>query len=97
MATKVKPLLDNVLVELRKEDKVTESGIVLPDTASEEKPQEGLVIAVGAGKTEDGKLVVPEVKKGDKVLFAKYSGTEIQIDNKDHLILKSDDILAIIE
>lgn len=96
MATKVKPLLDNVLVELKKEEKMTQSGIVLPDTAGEDKPQEGVVIEVGSGKIEEGKEIKPGVKKGDKVLFAKYSGTEIKIDNKEHLILKNEDILAII-
>jgi len=93
----VRPLADNILVELKKEEKMTESGIVLPDTAGGDKPQEGLVISAGPGKFDDGKLIKPEVKKGDKVIFAKYSGTEITIDNKDHLILKSDDILAVIE
>lgn len=93
----VRPLADNILVEMKKEEKMTKSGIVLPDTASEDKPQEGLVVAVGPGKMDDGVLVRPEVKKGDTVIFAKYSGTEIKIDGKDHLILKSDDILAVIE
>ena len=97
MATKVKPLGDNVLVSLKKEEKVTTSGIVLPDTANEDKPQEGTVMAVGAGKVKNGKEVKPEVKKGDRVLFAKYSGTEIKIGGEEHLILKSDDILAIME
>ena len=97
MATKVKPLQDNVLVELKKEEKVTETGIVLPDSANEDKPQEGIVKAVGAGKISHGKEVKPEVKEGDKILFAKYSGTEIKIDKEDYLILKSDDILAVIE
>jgi chaperonin GroES len=97
MATKVRPLADNVLVEIKKEDKVTASGIVLPDTANEDKPQEGLVIAVGEGKMVKGELVKPAVKKGDTVIFAKYSGTEIKIKSKDHLILKSEDILAVVE
>ncbi|MBD3238475.1 MAG: co-chaperone GroES [Candidatus Moranbacteria bacterium] len=94
--TKVKPLADNVLVKLKKEEKVTDSGIVLPDTASEDKPQEGEVIAVGEGKYDDGVKIKPEVKKGDQIIFAKYSGTEIKINNQEHLILKSEDILAII-
>jgi chaperonin GroES len=97
MTTKIKPLGENILVELKKEDKMTKSGIVLPDTANEEKPQEGLVKAVGKGKIEDGKEIKPEVKTGDKIIFAKYSGTEIEIDGKEHLILKGDDVLAIIE
>ncbi|MEA3273395.1 MAG: co-chaperone GroES [Patescibacteria group bacterium] len=97
MTSKIKPLGENILVELKKEDKMTESGIVLPDTANEEKPQEGIVKAVGSGKIEDGKEIKPEVKAGDKIIFAKYSGTEIEIDEKEHLILKGDDVLAIIE
>ena len=96
MATKVKPLADNILVELKKEEKITESGIVLPDSASEDKPQEGTVIAVGEGKMQAGKTVKPAVKSGDKVIFAKYSGTEIKIEGKEHLILKSEDILAVL-
>ncbi|MFH1559128.1 MAG: co-chaperone GroES [Patescibacteria group bacterium] len=75
MNQKIKPLADNILVALKKEDKMTKSGIVLPDTADQEKPQEGLVIATGPGKIEDGKEIKPQVKKGDSVLFAKYSGT----------------------
>ncbi|MBD3244511.1 MAG: co-chaperone GroES [Candidatus Moranbacteria bacterium] len=97
MANKIKPLGDNILVELKQEDKVTESGIVLPDTASEDKPQEGIVVAVGPGKFDDGVKIKPEVKKGDKIIFAKYSGTEINIGKKEHLILKNEDILAVIE
>jgi chaperonin GroES len=96
MATKVKPLADNILVELKQEEKVTDSGIVLPDTASEDKPQEGVVVAVGEGKIQDGKTIKPEVNPGDKVIFAKYSGTEIKIEGKEHLILKNDDILAVL-
>ncbi len=97
MVTKIKPLGENILVELKKEDKTTKSGIVIPDTANEEKPQEGLVKAVGSGKIENGKKIEPEVKKGDKVIFAKYSGSEIEIDGKEHLILKGEDILAVVE
>lgn len=96
-ANNVRPLGDNILVELKKEDKVTASGIVLPDTASEDKPQEGLVIAVGPGKTEKGEEIKPQVKKGDRIIFAKYSGTEIKINDREHLILKNDDILAVVE
>jgi len=80
---------------LEKEEK-TKGGIVLPDTAKE-KPQEGEVIAIGTGrKLEDGKTVPLEVKKGDKVLFSKYGGTEVKLDGEEHLIMKEDDILAII-
>ena len=76
---------------------VTKGGIVLPDTA-QEKPQEAEVIAIGKGKvTTEGKVVAPEVKAGDKVLFGKYSGTEIKVDGKEYLILKEEDILAIVK
>jgi chaperonin GroES len=97
MATKIKPLGENILVELKKEDKVTKTGIVIPDTANEEKPQEGIVKAVGSGKIENGKEIKPEVQEGDRIIFAKYSGTEIEIDGKEHLILKGEDILATIK
>lgn len=85
----IQPLGENVLVKIVKVDAKTKSGIVLPETASQEKPQEGMVIAVG----DDKKI---KVKKNQKVLFAKYSGTEIKIAGEDHLILKNEDILAIV-
>jgi chaperonin GroES len=75
---------------------VTKGGIVLPDTAKE-KPQEAEVVAVGKGKISDGKTIAPEVKVGDKILFGKYSGTEITMDGKEYLILKEEDILAILK
>lgn len=93
---KVKPLGDRVLVEVLEAEEVTKGGIVLPDTAKE-KPQQGKVVAVGKGKvTDDGKTVAPEVKAGDVVLYGKYSGTELKIDNKNLLMLKEEDILGII-
>jgi len=93
---KVQPLGDRVLLKpLEAEDK-TKGGIILPDTAKE-KPQEGEVIAAGKGKVEDGKTIALEVKVGDKVLYGKYSGTEIKVDGEDHLIVKEEDILAIIK
>jgi len=94
---KVKPLNDRVL-ELRiGEEEKTSGGIIIPDTAKE-KPQEGKVVAVGPGRVNDeGKKIALDVKAGDKVLFGKYSGTEIKIDGVEHLIMKEDDILAIIE
>jgi chaperonin GroES len=85
----IQPLGENVLVKIVKVDAKTKSGIVLPETASQEKPQEGIVIAVG----NDKKI---KVKKNQKILFAKYSGTEIKIAGEDHLILKNEDILAIV-
>jgi len=94
---KVKPLNDRVLVLRIGEEEKTSGGIIIPDTAKE-KPQEGKVIAVGPGKVnEEGKKIALDVKAGDKVLFGKYSGSEINIDGVEHLIMREDDILAIIE
>jgi chaperonin GroES len=94
---KVKPLNDRVLVLRTGEEEKTSGGIIIPDTAKE-KPQEGKVIAVGPGKVNDeGKKMALDVKAGDKVLFGKYSGTEINIDGVEHLIMREEDILAIIE
>lgn len=94
---KVKPLNDRVLVLRIGEEEKTSGGIIIPDTAKE-KPQEGKVIAVGPGKVNDeGKKIALDVKAGDKVLFGKYSGNEIRIDGVEHLIMREDDILAIIE
>ena len=94
---KIKPLNDRVVVLRIDEDEKTSGGIIIPDTAKE-KPQEGKVIAVGSGKlNEDGKRVPPEVKKGDRILFSKYGGNEIQIDGVEHLIMREDDILAVFE
>jgi chaperonin GroES len=94
---KLKPLHDRILVQRIEEEKTTKGGIIIPDTAKE-KPAEGKVIAVGAGKIgEDGKRVAPEVKKGDRILFGKYSGTEIKIAGEEYLIMREDDVLGIIE
>lgn len=94
---KLKPLDDRVLVLRIEEEEKTSGGIVIPDTAKE-KPMEGKVIAVGAGKVDDkGKRIPTEVKKNDRVLFGKYAGNEIKIDGVEHLIMREDDILAIVE
>lgn len=94
---KVRPLGDKVLVEVLEAEGKTKGGIILPDTAKEEKT-EGKVIAVGAGKTlESGKIQTLEVKKGDRVIFGKYAGDEILIDGKKHKILKENEILAIFD
>jgi chaperonin GroES len=94
---KVRPLHDRVIVERVKEEEKTKGGIIIPDTAKE-KPVEGKIIAVGAGKVlDDGKRVPLQVKAGDRVLFGKYAGTEIKIDGKDRLIMREDDIIAIVE
>ena len=92
----LKPLGDRVIVEPLEKDEVTASGIYLPETAKE-KPQEGLVLAIGPGRMDDnGKRVVMEVSNGDKVIYAKYSGTEVKLDDKKYLILSEKDILAIV-
>jgi len=93
----IQPLGDRVLVKPLEAEEKTKGGIVLPDTAKE-KPQEGKVIAVGPGrKLEDGKVVPLEVKKGDKILFGKYAGTEVQLDGEEHLLMREEDILALIK
>ena len=97
MALNVKPLGDRLLVEPVEEKEVKKGGIIIPDTAKE-KPTEGLIIALGTGKTDDnGKKVPFEVKKGDRVLISKYGGTEVKLNGKEYKILNSDDILAVIE
>ena len=94
---KVKPLQDRVIVKRIEEEETTKGGIIIPDTAKE-KPIEGEVIAVGGGKLLDtGTKQSLEVKKGDKVLFGKYAGTDIQVEGEEHLIMREDDIIAIIE
>jgi len=94
---KIRPLQDRIIVKRIAEEEKTKGGIIIPDTAKE-KPQEGKVIAVGKGKAnEDGKVTPLDVKAGDKVLFGKYSGTEVKIDGEEHLIMREDDILGVIE
>ena len=91
---KVRPLHDRIIVKRLEEEEKTKGGIIIPDTAKE-KPVEGKVIAVGDGKIkEDGTKIPLDVKKGDRVLFAKYGGTEIKIDGEEHLMMKEDDILG---
>lgn len=96
MAIKIRPLHDRVIVKRIEEEEKSKGGIIIPDTAKE-KPQEGRVVAVGPGKQEDGKVLPLDVKKGDRVLFGKYAGTEIKLNGEEHLILREDDILGIIE
>ena len=97
MALNIKPLGDRILVEPLEEKETKKGGIIIPDTAKE-KPQEGIVVALGTGKTDDnGKKVPFEVKKGDRILCSKYGGTEIKLDGKEYKILSSDDILAVLE
>ena len=93
MAVNVTPLHDRVLVRRVEEKETVKGGIIIPDTAKE-KPQEGEVIAVGAGKIEKGERVPMDVKPGDRILFGKYSGTEIKLDEQEYLILREEEILA---
>ncbi len=94
---KIRPLQDRVIVKRIEEEEKTKGGIIIPDTAKE-KPMEGKVIAVGKGKVlEDGKVHPLDIKAGDRVLFGKYAGTEVKIDGEEHLIMREDDILGVIE
>jgi chaperonin GroES len=93
----IKPLHDKVLIKRVGEEEKTKGGIIIPDTAKE-KPQEGKIVACGQGKrTEDGKLLPMQVKKGDRILFAKYAGTEVKVNGEEHVILSEDEILGILE
>ena len=94
---KIRPLQDRVIVKRVEEEEKTKGGIIIPDTAKE-KPMEGKVIAAGKGKVlEDGKIHALDVKAGDRVLFGKYAGTEVKIDGEEHLIMREEDILGVIE
>ena len=94
---KFRPLHDRILIKRIEEKETAKGGIIIPDTAKE-KPQEGEVIAVGSGKRdEDGKVVPLDVKAGDRILFGKYSGTEIKLDNQEYLIFKEEDVLGVVE
>jgi chaperonin GroES len=98
MATRIRPLADRLIVKrLEEQEQKSVGGIIIPDTAKE-KPQEGKVVAVGKGKmNEDGKVIPLDVKAGDRILFGKYSGSEIKIDGEEHLILREEDVLGIVE
>ena len=94
---KIRPLGDRLLVKRIEEEDKSKGGIIIPDSAKE-KPQEGKVVAVGKGKMlDDGKMVALEVKAGDRILFGKYSGTDVKIEGEEHLIMREDDVLGIIE
>ncbi len=96
MASKIRPVGDRVVVKPAAKEEVTKSGIVIPDTAKE-KPQEGVIIAVGSGKLLDnGDRVALELKEGDRVLYAKYGGTEFKLDGEEYLVLRESDVLAIL-
>lgn len=93
---KIRPLSDRIVVTRSQEEEKTKGGIIIPDSAKE-KPLEGLVVAVGSGKVlKNGKVVPMGVKAGDKILFGKYSGTEVKVDGNDHVILREDDVLAVL-
>lgn len=97
MSLNVRPLHDRLIVKRVEETETVKGGIIIPDTAKE-KPQEGKVIAVGNGKkNEDGKVIPLDVKAGDRILFGKYSGTEIKVEDEEYLILREDEVLGIIE
>jgi chaperonin GroES len=94
---KIRPLQDRILVKRIAEEETTKGGIIIPDSAKE-KPQEGKIVAVGKGKvSEDGKVTPLDVKKGDKILFSKYAGTEVNIEGEEHLIIREDDVLGVVE
>ena len=94
---KIRPLQDRLLVKRIDEEETTKGGIIIPDTAKE-KPSEGIVAAAGNGKVgDDGKVTPLDVKKGDKVLFSKYAGTEVNIEGEEHLIIREDDVLGVLE
>ncbi len=94
----IRPLQDRIIVERIEEETKTAGGIIIPDTVSKEKPQEGKVIAAGKGKvTPEGKVLPLDIKEGDRVLFGKYAGSEIKVDGKEYLIMREDDILGVIE
>ncbi|MEK9684022.1 MAG: co-chaperone GroES [Rhodospirillaceae bacterium] len=97
MATKFRPLHDRVLVEAAEAETKTAGGVILPDTA-QEKPQEGKVVSTGPGARDgDGNIIKMDVKKGDRILYGKWSGTEVKLDGKDYLIMKESDIMGIID
>ncbi len=94
---KIRPLQDRIIVKRIEEEEISAGGIIIPDTAKE-KPQEGKVVAVGKGKIrDDGKLQKLDVKKGDRVLFGKFAGTEVTLEDEEHLIIREDDVLGIVE
>lgn len=95
---KIRPLQDRIIVERVEEETTTAGGIIIPDTVSKEKPQEGKVIAVGKGKTtSEGNVIPLDVKEGDRVLFGKYAGSEIKVEGNEYLIMREDDILGVVE
>jgi len=97
MRTKIRPLSDRVVVEPREMETKTAGGIVIPDTADKDKPIQGTIIAVGTGKLIDGKLHPLQVKIGDRVLFGKYAGTNVKLDDHEYLVMREEDIMGVVE
>ncbi len=95
-ALSITPLADRVLIKPLAKEETTAAGIIIPDTVSKEKPEQGKVVAVGAGKYEDGKLIAPRVKVGDTVVFSKYGYDELKVEGEEYFILREDSILAVI-
>lgn len=96
MATRIRPLRDHIIVKRTLEEERTKGGIIIPDTAKE-KPAQGKVVAVGPGRYDDGKLTPLDLKAGDQILFGKYAGTDVKIDGEEHLILREEDVLGVVE
>ncbi len=94
---KIRPLHDRVVIRRMEAETTSAGGIVIPDTASKDKPIQGQVIAVGPGKTHEGKTTALAVKAGDKVLFGKYAGTEVKVDNEELVVMREDDIMGVVE
>ncbi|HVE44375.1 MAG TPA: co-chaperone GroES [Gammaproteobacteria bacterium] len=95
-ALKIRPLGDRIVIDPQETDTTSPGGIVIPDTAKE-KPAKGIVVAIGPGKATDGKVKPLEVKVGDKVLYSKYAGTNINLDSKEYLVMREDDVMGVIE
>lgn len=96
-SNKVRPLADRVMVKPHEVETKTPGGIVIPDTADKDKPIQGTIIAIGAGKYVDGKMLPLQVKVGDKVLFGKYAGTNIKLDDQEYLVMREEDVMAVVE
>lgn len=97
MSSKIRPLADRVVVKARELETKTAGGILIPDTADKDKPIEGVIIAIGAGRFVDGKIQPLQVKVGDKVLFGKYSGTNIKLNTQEYLVMREEDIMGVLE
>ena len=97
MSKKIRPLSDRIVVQAQDIEKKTPGGIVIPDSADKDKPSQGTVIAIGTGKYVDGKIMPLQIKVGDKVLFGKYSGTNVKLDDQDYLVMREEDVMGVLE